>query len=219
VRCGGSLTWFITHENIEEFVKSRPWFFDPEKMPDNEFRDIVKWDFARDPWYSLPQACKLIGVSYDSSAMAGYITKGWLHPMRAPIEGGNHWTWLFRKSDINAFLADDPRPKSHKNHYKNLKLRRLNEGRAIEMCMVWQMICPFCKKSVLIRSNPHICGYEAKELFVKAFCVKGNCSHKIGNNLNAVVRPEKPYKVLKSFGRKTISVPNWPARKPKNGVA
>jgi hypothetical protein len=215
VNCGATKTWYFTRADIETFVRSRPTYFDLAKMPDNEFRQIVSDDFARDPWYSMSEACKMIGVSYNSAAMSAYIRKKWLHPTKTPIEGGNHWTWFFRKSDIDSFLANDPRKKAIKAGYDNRKLQRLRAGHAVEMCAVWQMLCPICKKSVLIRVKPHVRGYEIRKLFVYTFCIDGECSHKNGNNLNRVSRPEKPYTVRKSSGRKKISPPNWPDRKQK----
>ncbi|MDD5701386.1 MAG: helix-turn-helix domain-containing protein [Dehalococcoidales bacterium] len=209
IRCGGGLIWNFPYENIESFVRLHPWFFNCSRMEESYFRAIVKEEFARDPWYSLPQACKFIGVSYNSSAMANYIKKHWLHPMKKPVEGGNHWTWVFRKSDLDAFMADDPRRYNARRSIASRQAKSLKEGRAIEFYMVWRMKCPVCHRPVRIEANAHIRGQEIKKLFTEKYCKNGTCQH---HSPCRVERPPKPYKVRIAEGRRKSYPPRWPGK-------
>jgi hypothetical protein len=207
IRCGGGLIWNFPYDNIEAFVRAHPWFFNRNKMEESYFRAIVKEEFDKDPWYTLPQACKFIGVSYISSAMASYIKKKWLHPVKKPVEGGNHWTWIFRKSDLDAFMANDPRRYNIRRAIKSRQAKRLNEGKAVELYMVWKMKCPVCKRPVRIEANAHIRSDGVKDLFIAKFCPDGKCQH---HSPCRVERSIKPYKVRKAEGRKKTYPPRWP---------
>ena len=217
IHCGRGLIWHFPYENIEAFVREHPWFFNRNKMEQSFFRSIVDAEFERDPWYNLPQSCKIIGVCYSSSAMASYIKKKWLHPEKKPVEGGNHWTWVFRKSDLDAFMANDPRMHDIPNKVKSRQLKRLRAGKAIEAYMVWKMKCPVCKKRMNIRVNAHIRSDEIKKLFMEKYCLDGTCNH--GKKpIFRVARPRLPYKIRKSSGRTKVYPANWPGKKETNGT-
>ncbi|MDD5039105.1 MAG: hypothetical protein PHN78_07290 [Dehalococcoidales bacterium] len=206
IHCGGGLIWNFPYENIEAFVRGYPWLFNRDKMEESYFRSIVIAEYERDPWYSLSQACKMIGVSCYSSAMAKYIKKRWLHPVKKLIEGGNHWTWVFRKSDLDNFMGDDPRRYDIPNKIKSRQLHRLREGRAIQAYMVWKMKCPICRQRVTIEANPRMLGYNVKVMFQEKYCSDGVCNH---TRLCRVAKPLKPYVVRKSEGRTKTYLPHW----------
>jgi hypothetical protein len=208
--------WNFKKEDIEAFVRSYPYVLDIKKIQHGCYRDIVAEEFTRDPWYSLRDACQKIGISYNSAALSSYLKKGWLHPVKVPLEGGNHWTWLFFKSDIDKFLADDPRMKDSIKRIKARQTRRLQEGKPAEFCMVWRMICPVCKKVVLVKANSHMVSTEIQKLFVKTYIHDGKCS---GHDTQCwVKRPLKPYRTRPAAAVKKVYPPRWPERKPGGEV-
>lgn len=198
VRCGGGLMWNFSYENIEAFVRSRPWLFKLSQMEESFFRSVVKEEFERSPWYSLRQACDMVGVSYYSAAMSLYIKRKWLHPIKKPIEGGNHWTWVFLKSDIGNFLANDPRRDTASQGVITRRKNRLRAGRPVQICTVWKMKCPVCGKMVRIAADTHAKSPAIKTRFLEQFCPDGVCRHK---HLNRLAKQLKPYHIRP---RKTI---------------
>ncbi|MDD5045159.1 MAG: hypothetical protein PHG51_06445, partial [Candidatus Omnitrophica bacterium] len=147
------------------------------------------------PWFTIQKTCRLIGISYRSSAMAFYVKKKWLHPVKKPIEGGNHWTWLFFKSDIDAFLMDDPRAKRALWLGRTKKQNNLAAGKAVLALRVWILQCPICNKRVRIYVHPRITGAEVKKLFIKKYNISGKCSHK---SVCFIKKELKPYVIRKS---------------------
>ncbi len=214
IHCGKNLMWSFENDDIEIFVHDHPWMFNKETMPESRFREIIDQEYAKDRWYSLQDACKMVGVNYISSAMASYIKKGWLHPIKKPIEGGNHWTWVFFKSDLDSFLADDPRLKDPIKKTRKRQLRRLNEGRPIQQYVVWMMKCPICRETVKIDAEFHIKGYEIEKLFQETYCFLDTCKH---NYQCHVERPHLRYKIRKSSGKIKTYPANWPGKKETNG--
>lgn len=193
LHCGKNFMWNFSFENVDLFVRDHPWLFARDKVADR-FRVIIDEEYAVDPWYLPKETCQKLGISYHSSALSNYLKKGWLHPFKKPIEGGNHWTWLFYKSDIDRFLADDPRRWDVLNKIKGRQRHRLHEGKPIQVCLVWKMQCPVCRQRVTIESSPHAHGYDLPELFRATFCAEGKCRHGRRCKLFAPVKPYKPRK-------------------------
>lgn len=192
-RCGPNIMWNFSYEAIEQMLRERPWLVDCSKMEMSYFRSIVKEEFAKNPWYSIRKACQMIGIQYQSSAMAFYLKKKWLHPVKKPIEGGNHWTWLFFKSDIDNFLANDPRRLRPLQSSSTRQRNNLKEGKPVQVYAVWKMKCPKCKSTIRINCNPRLKSDEIKELFIARY-VNGSCSHKY---ICTIAKPLKPYKIRK----------------------
>lgn len=215
VRCGHTSVWNFTKEDLETFVRSFPYVLDRDKMLEGPYRAIALEEFARDPWCSLQEACQKIGVSYNSAALPQYLKKGWLHPVKCPRMSGNHWTWLFFKSDIDKFLANDPRRAAIANRIKVRKQNRLDLGLPVEFCMVWKMKCKFCGKFVLMKTGSHLTGEETQKLFYRKYCPAGVCQH--GDKSVWVRRPTLPYKIRQQKAAKKAHPPHWPARPLKNG--
>jgi hypothetical protein len=197
ISCGGGRMWHFDYDNIVDFVRNYPWLFDTKRMEQSYFRTIVLEEYARRPWVTYPQACKMVHVAYDGPAMAQYIKKKWLHPVKKPIEGGNHWTWIFFKSDIEKFLANDPRCLYGSVSAATKKAHRLKEGKPVQLHLVWRMRCPVCRHMVRIEAYPRYQGKELQELFRLRFCGDGKCTH--GRKVK-IERPLKPYKVRESKG-------------------
>jgi hypothetical protein len=212
VHCGKTLMWTFKDEDIEMFVRDRPWYFKRDAMPESKYRDIIDELYKKDPWYSLEAACKYIGVASISAAMWSYRKKGFLHPIKTPIEGGNHWTWIHLKSDLDNFLKNDPRVFYGLHHSESKKRHRLNRGQAIELCALWKIKCPVCHEPVIIVSRTHVLGSDIIKVFQEECCQNGRCRHK---DIYRIPVTMKFYKVHKSSGRKKIFLPNWPDRKLK----
>jgi hypothetical protein len=185
-------------------------------MLEGPYRTIALEEFTRDPWYSLQETCSKVGVSYNSASLSSYLKKGWLHPVKVPRVSGNHWTWLFFKSDIDKFLAEDPRRAAIANRIKARKQKRLEQGQPVEFCMVWKMVCKCCGKIVLMKTGSHMTGEETAKIFYRKYCPGGVCRH--GDKAVWVRRPVLPYKVRKQKAVKKVNIPHWPARPTKKGL-
>jgi hypothetical protein len=136
----------------------------------------------------------MVGVAYYSVAMTFYIKKKWLHPVKKPIEGGAHWTWLFFMSDINKFLANDPRKLRPLQIGNTRRKKALKMGKAVQLFMTWKMKCPLCGETVRIKAVPKLLSPEVKRLFIVKYNQADKCSHQ---RLCSVERPLKPYLIRK----------------------
>jgi hypothetical protein len=197
IRCGSGLMWYFTYEAIKKFCRTRPWMLKPTKMEESYFRSIVKEEYVKNPWYSIPKACRMVGVAYQSSAMAFYLKKKWLHPEKKPIEGGNHWTWIFLKSDIDQFLANDPRRLRPLQATDTRRRKAFEAGRAIRIYSVWKMKCPKCHKTVRVKASPRLEGPAVKRLLLDKYGQGENCTHKWMCQVEKELKPYKPRKSQK----------------------
>ena len=109
IRAGNYRAWQFLDKNIEAFLHKRPWLFNPGNMPQHYFRSIVREEYQKDPWYTCEQAAPFLGVKTDY-AVQRYIRHGWLPAEKKP---GGPWrgVWIIRRSSIEHFLANDPRPR------------------------------------------------------------------------------------------------------------
>lgn len=120
---GKNQVWFFEEEDILRCLKSYPWLVNRKRMPPGIFRQVVMKEWDRDPWYNKAETAVFLGLSPSRSpAIFSYIKNGWLSPMRRPGAGGKGY-WIFRQSDLNRFLADDPRPDHRKEATLTVSLR------------------------------------------------------------------------------------------------
>lgn len=191
IHCGGTFMWDFSYESIEKCLRDRPWLVNCSKMEHSYFQNLVKELFAQDPWYSIYKTCQLISVVYQSVAMTHYIKKKWLHPVKKPCEWGNHWTYVFFKSDIDRFLADDPRRLQPFIMGDSKKRKNFKAGKAVRLLAIFKMKCPQCNKTVRISTKAtRLQAPAIKELFIEKYN-QGPCKH---GRLCQVEEPLKPYK-------------------------
>lgn len=175
VRAGIFKAWLFRDKNIVRFLREKPWLFDPTKMPDHYFRSIVRGEYERDPWYSCEQAALLLGVKTDD-AVQRYIRRGWLPAVKKP---GGPWQgkWIIRRSDIEKFLANDPRPK-HKFDMASSSRKRAarRKGNPLRLSVVWSVLCPDCGETVVVKADPSLRGPQVQQLFTRIY-TDGTCSH------------------------------------------
>lgn len=181
VRAGVFRAWLFRDKNIVKFLREKPWLFDPQKMPENYFRSIVRAEYERDPWYTCEQTAPLLGVTTDD-AVQRYIRHGWLPTVKRP---GGPWqgVWIIRRSAIEKFLANDPRP-NHKFEIASLSKKRAirKNGSPLRLLVVWSMLCPGCGETVVVRADPSLRGPNVKQLFTRIY-TNGTCSHGLTCNL------------------------------------
>jgi len=181
VRAGKFRAWLFRDKNIVKFLQEKPWLFDLAKMPEHYFRTIVLEEYERDPWYNCEQAAPLLGVKTDD-AVQRYIRHGWLPAVKRP---GGPWqgVWIIRRSAIEKFLANDPRPK-HKSEISSLSRKRAarKNGSPLRLLVVWSVLCPDCGETVVVRADPSLRGHQVKQLFTQIY-TNGTCSHGLICNL------------------------------------
>ncbi len=167
--------WVFTEKNVVRCLRERPWLVNLKRLPEHYFRSIVQEEYQRDPWYSCLEAAPFFKVKTDD-AIQRYIHLGWLPAEKKP---GGPWqgSWIIRRSAIEEFLSNDPRPE-HKHalvraaRHHNLR----KEGRPIRVSMVWQFECPRCGLEVKIMAPPKMIGPEVRERFINIY-VNSACSH------------------------------------------
>jgi len=181
VRAGDFKAWLFRDKNIVRFLREKPWLFDPQKMPEHYFRSIVRAEYERDPWYTCEQAAPHLGVATDD-AIQRYIRHGWLPAVKRP---GGPWqgVWIIRRSDIEKFLANDPRPK-HKFETCSLVRKRAarKNGSPLRLLVVWSVPCPGCGETVVVKADPSLRGPQVRQLFIHLY-TNGTCSHGLICNL------------------------------------
>ncbi len=107
VRCGLTLMWQFTEQQVVAFLRERPWIVDRAKLDGHYFASVIREEWRRDRWYTTAELVKVLGVGADP--VRRYIWKGWLQAIRKP--GGPHQgRWIVRQSSLDLFLASDPRP-------------------------------------------------------------------------------------------------------------
>ncbi len=170
---GLNRVWDFQEGDIAECLKRRPWLVDLKRMETSFFRSIVKEEMQKDPWYTASQAAPLLGVKTDDEVLR-YCRKGWLPAEKKP--GGPHqWRWIIRRSAIEGFLANDPRPQYRRK--QRAEVRRnclLAQGRPVRMSINWLIRCPSCRQEIMILADPRYDGPDIKRLFLEKY---SGCSH------------------------------------------
>lgn len=175
VRAGEFRAWLFREKHIVKFLREKPWLFDPKKMPEHYFRSIVRAEYDRDPWYNCQEAAALLGVVTDD-AVQRYINRGWLPAVKRP---GGPWQgiWIIRRSAIEKFLANDPRPR-HRFEMCSLSRKRAarNRGNPLRLSVIWSVLCPDCGETVVVKAYPSLRGPQVQQLFTEIY-TNGTCSH------------------------------------------
>lgn len=184
VKAGEYRAWCFRDQNIEKFLHSMPWLFDPRKMPEHYFRSIVRAEYERDPWYDCQGAAALLGVK-TGGAIQRYINHGWLPAFKKP---GGPWQgkWVIRRSAIEKFLANDPRPGyRHDMCSASRKRATRRRGNPLRLSVVWSVLCPDCRETVVVKADPALRGPRVQQLFTEIY-TNGACSHGLVCTLTAV---------------------------------
>lgn len=175
VRQGPFKAWRFMEKQIIKFLHSKPWLFNPNKMPQHYFRSIIQDEYEKDPWYGCKEAAPLLGVKTDD-AVQRYIFRGWLPAVKRP---GGPWqgAWVIRRSDIERFLANDPRPTTKAELASIVRKRAYREkGNPLRLSIIWSVLCPNCGQTVVVKAAPRLKGPEVQRHFTKIY-TNGTCSH------------------------------------------
>ncbi|MBA7661637.1 hypothetical protein ES703_69657 [subsurface metagenome] len=193
VRAGEYRAWLFRDRNIIEFLHSKPWLFNPKKMPEHYFRSIVRAEYERDPWYTCLEAAPLLGVTTDD-AVQRYIFHGWLEAEKKP---GGPWqgVWIIRRSAIEKFLANDPRPR-HRFELASASRKRTwrRAGNPLRLSIIWSVLCPDCGETVVVKADPSLKGPWVQQIFTEIY-TNGTCSHGLICNLTS-----KSYQLNETIG-------------------
>lgn len=175
LRAGEHRTWLFTEKNVVKFLRKMPWLFDPNKMPEHYFRSIVRAEYEKDPWYNCKETAALLGLTTDD-VVQRYIGRGWLPAVKKP---GGPWQgkWIIRRSDIEKFLANDPRPKHNFEASSSSRKRwARHKGSPVRLSVVWSVLCPNCGQTIVVRADPSLHGPDVQHLFTHLY-TNGTCSH------------------------------------------
>lgn len=171
---GKKQLWRFSQRGVVRCLKQRPWLVDLKRMERHYFRSVVIKEWERDPWYTAKQAAPLLGVK-KAARVIQYIHRGWLRAEKKPY----HHTgiWIIRRSAIQAFLENDPRPQ-HKYIAAGAARRRfiMSLGEPSRLVIVWLIKCPSCGQQVTITASPQLRGPQVRERFIAEY-VNGNCKH------------------------------------------
>ncbi len=176
---GRTLCWSFEYDDILACLRERPWLVNLSRMERSYFRSIVREEFDKDPWYNCKEAAPFFGL-VDINAVHRYIYRGWLPAIRRPVycaSGNGSWGWVIRRSSIEVFLKDDPRPA--RRRYALMKSRRrtwLDEGRPVSVLKEWLIRCPACRHKVRIIAEPNLRSPQIKDLFIQNY-TNHQCSH------------------------------------------
>ncbi len=174
VGAGINKRWMFKYENILRCLKSRPWLCDLKDMPEGYFRTIVQAEYDKDPWYNCEETGPLLGVM-THDAVQRYIRKGWLKADKKP-GGPQHGRWVIRHSDIQIFLANDPRPTKSEIVSGSRRRAKFNKGLPVRLSVHWSVLCRACGQRVLVMADPGLDGPQVQELVTKIY-TNGHCTH------------------------------------------
>ncbi|KKM64092.1 hypothetical protein LCGC14_1504870 [marine sediment metagenome] len=168
--------WCFSETGIARCLRRRPWLVDVRRMEESFFRSVVIKQWERDPWYTAAQTAPLLGVT-TLDAVHRYIHFGWLPAERKP-GGPRQGRWVIRKSAIEAFLQNDPRP-GHRASAIRASWRRaiLAKGRPMMVVVIWALLCPRCGDQVKVIASPRLFGPEVKARFIAQHVNGGPCLH------------------------------------------
>lgn len=175
VQAGPTRAWIFREKNVVTFLKKMPWLFNPKAMPEHFFRSVVRAEYERDPWYSCEEAAAILALK-TADAVQRYIYRGWLPAVKKP---GGPWQgkWIIRRSAIELFLANDPRP-SHRAETVSLSRKQTSrkKGRPVRLSVVWSVLCPDCGKTIVVKASPGLHGPDVQRLFIHLY-TNGTCKH------------------------------------------
>lgn len=179
---GLSQVWRFSEQAIIRCLHHRPYLVKPTQVRQHIFQRIVQDEWQRDPWYTPEQAAPFLGVK-TPDAIHKYIHQGLLRAQKKP---GGPWQgiWIIRKSDIDGFLANDPRPE-HKTAALRQSRQRLMIalGRPVRLETIWLIICPECKSEVRVAAPAKMWSPRLLSIF-KAKYVNNGCHHGSQCSLN-----------------------------------
>lgn len=171
---GAYQPWLFTKPDIIRFLKEHPWLFDIKRMPEH-YLPIIQEEYQKDPWYSCQEAAPLLGVKTDD-AVQRYINLKWLLADKKP---GGPWqgVWIIRRSAIEAFLANDPRPQHKSQSIRKARQKLfLSKGSPVRSSITWLLQCPGCRKEIKIVAPGYMKSPLVKKTFMSLF-VNGTCCH------------------------------------------
>lgn len=173
---GKNQVWSFQEKDILEFVRNYPYFLKEKRMEPGPWRQIVRDEYARDPWYDSTQATKFLGV-IDHNAVHRYIRRGWLKAVKRPVNIDGQW--IIRKSAIDAFLANDKRREHHsRTMVESRRRKQYKNGVPIAVFKQWIMKCSYCNHKVKIISDPNMTSLEVKAAFMTKYVDEaGVCWH------------------------------------------
>lgn len=180
---GKKRLWRFTEHGIIKCLRQRPWLVILNPTPQwlisdysHPFFYIIRDEWGKNPWYTVKQALPLLGIK-SNDAISRYIHMGWLLAERKPCIGAPEGMWIIRRSAIQAFLENDPRPQ-HKYVAERDRNHRflISLGYPYRLATTWVLKCPSCGEQVRIIAPSPLNGAQVRERFVTVY-VNGKCLH------------------------------------------
>jgi hypothetical protein len=176
VGAGVNKRWMFKEKNVEKCLRARPWLCSLNRMEPSYYRSIIQEEYDKDPWYTLDQAAPMLGVK-TTDAVNRYIRKALPPAVKRP--GGSHQgTWLVRRSAIQLFLANDPRPSVSALMSASRLKTHLSQGRPVRLALHWSVLCPDCRQRVIVMAHPKLQGPAVQAEFNRTY-TNGHCKHGI----------------------------------------
>jgi hypothetical protein len=99
-----SAHWYISDEQIEEFLRAHPYMVNKSKIRSKRFKSIVEGEFVKDPWFSIAHWARILNRTY--SGLKWYIETKRLHTVPDIDFGELHYRPLkyIKRSEITRFL-------------------------------------------------------------------------------------------------------------------
>lgn len=86
--------------------------------------------------------------------------------------------WIIRRSAIEHFLANDPRPR-HRHDLASSARKRIwrRAGNPLRLSIIWSVLCTRCGSTVIVKARPCLKGPAVQKLFTEIYYTDGTCSH------------------------------------------
>ena len=173
-RAGPNIAWCFFEGDILKCLRARPWLCDPMKMERHYFHSVIQEEYERDPWYTCDEVAPMLGVK-THDAVQRYIRRGLLTAVKRP-GGPWQWRWIIRRSDIQKFLADDPRPSRNELSSVIRLKKRYEKGLPVRLSAHWSVLCRLCGQRVLVMAAPGLKGPQVQALFQRIY-TNSTCTH------------------------------------------
>ncbi len=180
---GSSNFWCFTEENLVAMLRRYPWLPKAEPPAFRQinhpyYRNIVYQEWEKDPWYTAIQVARIIGWA-TTTPVEKYIREGSLACEKRP---GGPWQGanIIRCSSILNFLADDPRRFHFQRGIISRLGTRLRRGLPVQLYITWLIVCPVCRKRVIVRAPAKLHGPDLALVFADKY---QDCSHGAGVDL------------------------------------
>lgn len=95
--------WAIKPEILEEFIRSHPEMYQPERMPKSQWKSLAEIVWSRDPLYLLKDVATMLDIC--PSTLGDYLRRGWAQGTPRVDRNGRTVKWFIKRSQLSRFFA------------------------------------------------------------------------------------------------------------------